>query len=135
MIILDISREYLRQEEPRTESRAVRALLMTGDKQTTKPNARYVEVSGPYQVMLNVECISLFTETYMATDNEKIGQLYLGQEELKIRRIGHDANMEQDTVHIGYKADMASLLLDSEEKMIRALGLLDTRAVLSVIPI
>ena len=53
--------------------------------------------------MLNVDEISIYTRTYVTTDSEHIGQIYLGEEELKVRRIGHDAMMEQDAVHIGYE--------------------------------
>ena len=42
------------------------------------------------------------------TDSDQMRQIYLGQEELKVRRIGHDAMMEQDAVHIGYEADWES---------------------------
>ena len=57
MIHLDIYADYQRQAEPRTELRAVRALLATGDTRTMKLHGRYVEVYGPYQVMLNVDGI------------------------------------------------------------------------------
>ena len=55
---LDTYADYLRQVEPRTESRAVRALLETGGPQIKKLHGRYLEVYGPYQVMLNVDGIS-----------------------------------------------------------------------------
>ena len=48
MMLLDIYENYLRQVEPRTESRAVRALLTTGGPRTKKLHGRYVEVYGPY---------------------------------------------------------------------------------------
>ena len=41
---LDIYADYLRQAEPRTESRAVRALLTTGATRTVKHHRCYVEV-------------------------------------------------------------------------------------------
>ena len=44
----------------------------------------------------------------MTTDSEKIEQSYLGEEEFKVRRIGHDAMMEQDAVHIGRKSESQS---------------------------
>ena len=50
---LDTYADYLRQVEPRTESRAVRALLTTGGPRIKKFHGGYVEVYGPYQVMLN----------------------------------------------------------------------------------
>ena len=46
MMLLDTYADYLRQVEPRTESRAVRALLTTGGPRTKKLHWRYVEVYG-----------------------------------------------------------------------------------------
>ena len=132
---LDTYADYLRQVEPRTESRAVRSLLTTGGPRIKKLHGRYVEVYGPYQVMLNVDGISIYTRTYLTTDSDQIGQICLGEEELKVRRIGHDAMMEQDAVHIGYAADVTAHLLDTNEKKIGDTGLLDTGAVVSVMPI
>ena len=132
---LDTYADYLRQVEPRTEWRAVRALLTTGDPRIKKLHGRYVEVNGPYQVMLNVDGISIYTRTYATTDSDQIGQIYLGVEELKNRRIGHDAMMEQDAVHIGYEADVTAHLLDTNGKKIGVTGLLDTGEVVSVMPI
>ena len=93
MMYLDTYADYLRQVQPRTESRAVRALLTTGTggPRIKKLHGRYVEVYGPYQVMLNVDGISIYTRTYVTTDSDQIGQIYLGEEKLKVRRIGHDA--------------------------------------------
>ena len=128
---LDTYADYLRQMEPRTESRAVRALLTTGGPRMKKLHGRYLEVYGPYQKMLNVDGIW----TYVTTDDDQMGQIYLGEEELKVRRIGHDAMMEQDAVHIGYEADVTAHLLDTNGTKIGVMGLLDTGAVVSVMPI
>ena len=132
---LDTYADYLRQVEPRTESRAVRALLTTGGPRIKKLYGRYLEVYGPYQVMLNVDGISIYTRTYVTTDDDQMGQIYLGEEELKVRRIGHDAMMEQDAVHIGYEADVTAHLLDTNGTKIGVTGLLETGAVVSVMPI
>ena len=132
---LDTYADYLRQVEPRTESRAVRALLTTGGPRMKKLHGRYMEVYGPYQIMLNVDGISIYTRTYITTDDDQMGQIYLGEEELKVRRIGHDAMMEQDAVHIGYEADVTAHLLDTNGTKIGVTGLLDTGAVVSVMPI
>ena len=128
---LDTYADYLRQVAPRTESRAVRALLTTGGPRIKKLHGRYVEVYGPYQVMLNVDGISIYTRTYVTTDSDQKRQIYLGEEELKVQRIGHNALMEQDAVHIGYKADV----LDTNGKEIGVTGLLDTGALVNVMPI
>ena len=53
----------------------------------------------------------------------------MGEEELKVRRIGHDAMMEQDAVHIGYEADVTAHLLDTNGKKIGVTGLLEEGAV------
>ena len=73
---LDTYADYLRQVEPRTESRAVRALLTMGGPRLKKLHGRYVEVYGPYQVMLNVDGISIYTRTHVTTDSDQIGQIY-----------------------------------------------------------
>ena len=132
---LDTYADYLGQVKPRTESRAVRTLLTTDGPRIKKLQGRYVEVYGPYQVMLNVDGISIYTRTNVTTDSDQIGQIYLGEEELKVRRIGHDAMMEQDALHLGYEADATAHLLDTNGKKIRVTGLLDTGAVVSVMPI
>ena len=132
---LDTYADYLRQIEPRAESRAVRELLTTGGPRMKKLHGRYLEVYGPYQVMLNVDGISIYTRTYVTTDDDQMGQIYLGEEELKVRRIGHDAMMEQDAVHIGYEADVTAHLLGTNGTKIGVTGLLDTGAVVSVMPI
>ena len=64
-------------------------------------------------MMLNVDRISIYTKTYVTTDSDRISQIYLGQEELKVHRIDHDAMMEQDAVHIGNET---AHLLDTDGK-------------------
>ena len=122
-----------------------------------KLHGRYVEVYGPHQVLLNVDGISIYTRNYgpylhvevygpyqvllnvdgisIYTDSDQIGQIYLCEEEFKVRRIGHDAMMEQDAVHIGYEAVVTAHLLDTNGKKIGVTGLLDTGAVVSLTPI
>ena len=86
-------------------------------------------------MVLNVAGISIYTRTYVTTDNDQIGQIYLGEEKLKVSRISHDAMMEQDAVHIGYEADVTAHLLDTNGQKIGVTGLLDTAAVVSLMPI
>ena len=117
---LEIYADYLRQAEPRTESRAVLALLTMGGTRIKKLQGHYVEVYGPYQVMLYMDGISIYTKTYFSTDIDQIGQIYLGQKEVKTRRIGHEAMVEQDAVHIGYQADVTPHLLHSDGKKYRS---------------
>ena len=69
-------------------------------------------------MVLNVDGISIYTRTYLKTDSDQIGQIYLVEEKLKVRRIGHDSMMEQDAAHIGYEADVIAHLLDTNGKKI-----------------
>ena len=83
-------------------------------------------------MMLNVDGISVYTRTYVTTDSDQIGEIYLGQEDFKIRGIGLDSMTEQDSVHIGYEADVNAHLLDTSGKKVGVTGLLDTGSVISV---
>ena len=133
---LDTYADYLRQMEPRTESRAVRALLTTGGPHIKKLHGRFVEVYGPYQVMLNVDGIRIYTRTYVTTDSDQIGQIYLDEEQLKVRRIGHDRphdGARPSTHWIRCRCDCTSAR--HQRKKIGVTGLLDTGAVVSVMPI
>ena len=46
---------------------------------TLKTNGRYVEVHGPYKVMLNVDSICTCTKTYVTIDSDQKEQIYLNQ--------------------------------------------------------
>ena len=64
-----------------------------------------------------------------------MGQIYVGKEELRVRSIGHCAMLEEDSMHIGTGADVSAHVLNISGKKTQLRGLLDTGAVLSVIPI
>ena len=70
----------------------------------------------------------------MTTECDQKRQIYLGEEELKVRRIGHDAMMEQGVVPIEREVDVTAHLLDTNGKKIGITGLLDTGAVVNVMP-
>ena len=71
----------------------------------------------------------------IACDKDLAGQIYVGREELKVRPIGNCAILEEDAMHIGTEADVTAHVLDISGKKIHLRGLLDTGAVLSLIPI
>ena len=54
---------------------------------------------------------------------------------LKVRRIGHNAMLEQDAVHTGCEADLAAHVLDVQGRQLSVKGLLNTGAVVSAMPI
>ena len=51
---LDIYADYLRQKDPKLDSRAVRALLTTGGPRLMKVDGHYIEVYGPYPTLMKV---------------------------------------------------------------------------------
>ena len=50
---------------------------------------------------------NIYTKAHVTNESDQIGRIYIGQEKLKIRRVGHNATLEQDAVHIGCEADLA----------------------------
>ena len=68
-------------------------------------------------------------------DEDLAGQIYVGREELIVRSIGHCAMLEEDKRHIGTEADVSAHVLDIGGKKTQLRELLNTGAVLSVIPI
>ena len=135
LVHLDIYADYLKEKDPKLDSMAVRALLTTGGPRLMKVDGHYIDVHGPYPILMNVDGINIYTKAHITDANDQIGRIYIGQEELKVRRIGHNAMLEQDAVHIGCEADLAAHVLDVQGRQLSVKGLLDTGAVVSVMPV
>ena len=132
---IDVYADYLSCISPQTTSRALRALLTRGGSKSVRVDNRYTEAYGPHEVMLNIDGINIYTKTMITCDEDLVGQIYVGKEEMKVRSIGHCAMLEEDAMHIGTEADVSAHVLDISGKKIQLRGLLDTGAGLSVIPI
>ena len=132
---IDVYADYLSAVSPQTTSRALRALLTRGGSKSVCVGNRYTEAYGPHEVMLTTDGINIYTKTMITCDEDPAGQIYVGKEELKVRSIGHCAMLEEDTRHIGMEAEVSAHVLDISGKKTQLRGLLDTGAVLSVIPI
>ena len=132
---IDVYADYLSAISPQTTSRALRALLTRGGSKSVRVENRHIEAYGPHEVMLNIDGINIYTKTMITCDEDLAGQIYVGKEELKVRSIGHCAMLEEDAMHIGTEADVSAHVLDISAKKTQLRGLLDTGAVLSVIPI
>ena len=113
----------------------MRALLTRGGSKSVHVENRYTEAYGPQMVMLNIDGINIYTKTMITCDEDLVGQIYVGKEELKVRSIGHCAMLEENAMHIGTEVDVSAHVLDISGKKTQLRGLLDTGAVLSVIPI
>ena len=85
---LDIYADYLIQKDPKLDSRAVRALLTTGGPRLMKVEGHYIEVYGPYPILMNVDGLNIYTKTRVTDASDQVGRIYIGREELKVRRIG-----------------------------------------------
>ena len=84
---------------------------------------------------MNVDGINIYTKAQVPNASDQLGRIYIGQEELKVQRIGHNAMLEQDAVYIGCEADLAAHLLDVQGRQLSVKGLLDTGTIVSVMPI
>ena len=85
---------------------------------------------------MNVDGINIYTKSHVTNASDEVGRIYIGREDPKVRRIGHNAMLKQDAVHnIGCEDNLAAHVLDVQGKHFSVKGLLDTGAVVSVIPI
>ena len=100
-----------------------------------KADGHYIEVHGRYPILMNVDGINIYTKAHVTDASDQVGRIYIGQEELKVRRIGNNAMLEEDAVHIGCEADLAAHVLDVQGRQLSVKGLLDTGAVVSVMPV
>ena len=135
LVHLDIYADYLRENDPKLDSMVVRALPTTGGPRLMRLDGHYIEVYGPCPILMNVDGINIYTKAHVTDASDQVGRIYIGQEELKVRRIGHNAMLEQDAVHIGCEADLAAHVLDVQGRQLSVKGLLDTGAAVSVMPV
>ena len=84
---------------------------------------------------MNVDGINIYTKAHVTDASDQVGRIYIGREELKGRRIGQNAMLEQDAVEIGCEADLAAHVLDEQGRQLSVKGLLDTGAVVSFMPL
>ena len=108
LVYLDIYADYVREKDPKLDSRAVQALLTTGGPRLMRVDGHHIEVHGPYTILMNVDGINIYTKAHVTNASDQVGRIYIGQEERKVRRIGYNVMLEQDAVHIGCEADLAA---------------------------
>ena len=135
LVHLDIYADYLREKDLKLDSRALRALLTTGGPKLMKVDGNYIKLYGPYPILMNVDGINICTKAHVTDASDQVDRIYIGREELKVRRIGHKSMLEQDAAHIGCEADLAAHVLDVQGRQFSVKGLLDTGAVVSVMPV
>ena len=128
LVHLDIYADNLKEKDHKLDSRAVRALLTTGWPRLMRVDGNYIEVYGPYPILMNVDGIKLYTKAHVTNAIDQVGRIYIGQEELMVRQIGHNTLLEQDEVHIGCEADLAAHVLDVQSRQFSVKALLDAGA-------
>ena len=109
----------------------MRALLTTGAQRLMRVDGLYIEVLSPYPILMNVDGNYIYTKAHVTDESDQVVRIYIGREEHKVQRIGHNAMLEQDAVHIGCEADLAAHRLDVQGRQLSVKGPLDTRAVVS----
>ena len=83
-----------------------------------KLDGHYIEVHGPYSILMNVDGINIYTKALVTDASDQVGRIYIGREDRKVQRIGRNAMLEQDAVHIGYEADLAAHVLDVQGRQL-----------------
>ena len=125
----------MREKDPKLDPRAVRALITTGSPKLMKVDVHHIEVHGPYPILINVDGIKTYTKAHVTVTVDQVRRIYIVLEELRLRRIGNNAMLEQDAVHIGCEADLDAHVLEVHGRPLSVKGLLDTEAVVSVMPV
>ena len=123
---IDVITDYLHTISPQIPSRALRALLTRGGGKSIRIDSRYTEAYGPHEVMLNIDGINTYTKTMITSDEDLAGQIYVVQEELKVRQIdrAHCVMLEDDAMHLGAEADVSAHVLNINKKKTQLRGLL-----------
>ena len=101
----------------------MRALLTTGGSEADESGRTLYRCPWPLPDPDECDGINIYTKAHITDANDQIGRIYIGQEELKVRRIGHNAMLEQDAVHIGCEADLAAHVLDVQGRQLSVKGL------------
>ena len=86
LIHLNIYADYLRGREPNLDSRAVRALLTTGGPRLMRVEGHYIEIYGPYPILMNVDGIYVYTKAHVTNATDQVCRIYISRQELKVRR-------------------------------------------------
>ena len=74
LVHLDIYADYLREKDPKLDSRAVRALLTTGGPRQMRVDGHYIEVHGPYPILMNVDGINIYTKAHVTNASDQVGR-------------------------------------------------------------
>ena len=72
LVHLDIYADYLREKDPKLDSRAVRALLTTGGLRLMRVDGHYIEVHDPYPILMNVDGINIYTKAHVTDASDDI---------------------------------------------------------------
>ena len=102
----DVYLDYLGSLSPQTPSKTIRALLTRGGGKLIRVVSRYNEV------MLTIDGTNIYTKTMITCGDDLVVQIFVGQEELKLRSIGKCAMLEEDTMHLGTEVDVYAHVLN-----------------------
>ena len=108
------------------------ALVTTGGPRLMRADRHYIDDYGPYTILMNVDGINLYTKAHVTNASDQVVWIYIEKEELKVRRIGHNAIVEQNAVNLGREADLAAHVVDMQGRKLSVKGLLNTGAMVSV---
>ena len=78
LVHLDIYADYLREKDPKLDSRAVRELLTTGGPRLMRVDGHYIKVHGPYPILMNVNGINIYLKAHVTDVRDQVGRIYIG---------------------------------------------------------
>ena len=78
LVHLYIYAYYLREKDPNLDFRAVRVLLTAEGPRLMKVDGHYIDVHGPYPILMNVDGINIYTKAHVADASDQVARIYLG---------------------------------------------------------
>ena len=100
----------------------MRALLATGGPKLMRVDGHYLKGYSPYPILIKVARINVYKTALVTNAFDQKGRIYIGQEELKVRRKGNNAMPEQDAVYIGCETDLAAHVLSEQRRQFSPRG-------------
>ena len=71
LVHLDIYANYLREKDPKLDSRVMRALLTTGGRRLMRVYGHQMEVYDQYRILMNVDGINTYTKPHVTNGKDQ----------------------------------------------------------------
>ena len=128
---VDIYVDYLRQKGNDVDRRALLRSLKAKRSVAVCLKEKERQAFGPVQIGLKIDFIEIVTTAWVVLDDDLVGQIFIGRNELSLRTVGPAIGVRSAV--IDSNATMSVLVHGSHGNAVELKGMLDTGAGISVI--